>query len=41
MIYAVHHEKIKSLQNYLQVNNIVNNVYVKMLIQVKFMKYAV
>jgi hypothetical protein len=41
MIHAVRHENIKSLQNYLQVNNIVNNVYVKMLIQEKFMNYVV
>ena len=37
MIYVVHHENIKSLQNYFQVNNVVKNVYVQMLIQVKFM----
>jgi hypothetical protein len=41
LIYAVHHENIKSLQNYLHVNNIINSVYVKMLIQVKFLNYVV
>jgi len=41
MVYTFHHENIKNLQNYLQVNNIVNNVYVQMLIQVKFMHYVV
>ena len=41
MVYTFHHENIESLQNYLQVNNIVNNVYVQMLIEVKFMHYVV